>query len=338
MSHINPHEGKLLEIYIQVTNNQLITLDSRHIVLQCDDQVLDSMHPWCKVNHNLSSNVDGVYVNSLMDDVNSSTTTLAQAEKIIVDLIDKYSSRPVMLAGCTVQHDRLYLVHHMPSLASKIHYRVMDMSSVKEMVFRCGNVKAPRFRSTHRAKQDVEASIELARYYQQLLFGGMQQQHQQHQQQQQDTTFGNWGQYGDVHDQQPQSTSWAQQCINGLYHSPPSQQQQQRSSPHQSSPPLQQQQTHQSPPQVYVEAPMIRMSPLKFKTPPAQKSSSPPTSPQQTPPKFNGRGWNNKKKGVRPWGKSFFQSPSPPSDKCSIGTWRSKVLTPRESATIETKG
>lgn len=171
MTGLDVNKHRLLEIYIQVTNNHLEPLESLHIVLTCPKKELDDMDDWCKLNHGLRSQKNGLMTSSLLDDVGHSTITLEQAQVKILSLIDKYTKHAVMLAGCSVYNDRAFLIQGMPKLKDRIHYRVFDFSSLKEASSRFGiPLKIRKFRSNHRAKNDVEASIHLAKSCQNQLF------------------------------------------------------------------------------------------------------------------------------------------------------------------------
>jgi len=172
MTGLDVHQDKLLEIFIQVTNNELECYGHLHIVLACPEDILNGMGDWCKEHHSRREQKNGLLSSSLLDDVTSSTVTLAEAEIKMLQFINNYEPHDsVMMAGASVFNDRAFLVHHMPALAKRLHYRVLDVSSIKEATSRFQvRVKTPKFRSTHRARSDVMAVIELMRCYKTALF------------------------------------------------------------------------------------------------------------------------------------------------------------------------
>ena len=75
------------------------------------------------------------------------------------------------LCGNTIWQDRRFLVKYMPKLESYLHYRVIDVSSVKELIERWYEHKMPRIkRQTHRVAEDIRESIEELKYYRGKVF------------------------------------------------------------------------------------------------------------------------------------------------------------------------
>ena len=100
---------------------------------------------------------------------------LAEAERQVLAYIRKFcseGSRPP-LAGNTVATDRSFLIRDMPSLESFLHYRIVDVSSIKELSrrwFPRAYYQAPSKRGNHRALADIQESIEELRYYRETVF------------------------------------------------------------------------------------------------------------------------------------------------------------------------
>ena len=102
-------------------------------------------------------------------------TTLAMAEAQVLAYIKEHcadGSRPP-LAGNTVATDRSFLIRDMPNLEAFLHYRIVDVSSIKELSrrwFPRAYFHAPAKRGNHRALADIQESIEELRYYREAVF------------------------------------------------------------------------------------------------------------------------------------------------------------------------
>ena len=101
--------------------------------------------------------------------------TMAEAEEQVLAYIKEHcpdGSRPP-LAGNTVATDRSFLARDMPTLEAFLHYRIVDVSSIKELSrrwFPRAYFQAPAKRGNHRALADIQESIEELRYYREAVF------------------------------------------------------------------------------------------------------------------------------------------------------------------------
>jgi oligoribonuclease len=110
----------------------------------------------------------------LLDELDDGVT-MAEAEERVLAYIKEHcpdGSRPP-LAGNTVATDRSFLLRDMPELESFLHYRIVDVSSIKELSrrwFPRAYFQAPAKRGNHRALADIQESIEELRYYREAVF------------------------------------------------------------------------------------------------------------------------------------------------------------------------
>lgn len=156
----------LLEIATIITDNNLneITQGPSLVIHQPDD-VLSSMHIWCRTQHGASG---------LTQAVRESPISVEQAEQETLACIMTYCEpNTAVLAGNSVWQDRLFLQKYMPRLMHYLHYRLIDVSSIKEVVKRWypgdgrTEFKKPE---NHRALEDIRYSIEELRYYRKQFF------------------------------------------------------------------------------------------------------------------------------------------------------------------------
>ena len=135
------------------------------IVLHQPKEILDNMNEWCVTQHGLS----GLTQKSL-----ESTVTLEEAEQRVVDFVSLYCPpNKCPVAGNSVGTDVAFLRAQMPKLAQVLHYRIIDVSSIKELCRRWYPSvfsRAPKKKLTHRALDDIRESINELVYYRANVF------------------------------------------------------------------------------------------------------------------------------------------------------------------------
>ena len=160
MTGLDPEKERLLEIAVIVTGPHLTPrIEGPVWVIHQSDELLNSMDAWNKGTHGKSG---------LIDKVKASSTSEADAEAGILAFISQYvpkSSSP--LCGNTISQDRRFLVKYMPQLEAFLHYRNLDVSTLKELSRRWKPEVYASFKKQqkHTALADVHESIdELAHY------------------------------------------------------------------------------------------------------------------------------------------------------------------------------
>ena len=129
------------------------------LVIHQSDELLDKMDAWNKGTHGRSG---------LIDKVRASTLSEAQAEQQLLAFIQKYvpkASSP--LCGNTISQDRRFLVKYMPKLEAWLHYRNLDVSTLKELAKRWKPQVYSGFKKQqkHTALADVHESIDELIHY-----------------------------------------------------------------------------------------------------------------------------------------------------------------------------
>src|SRR3954462_15159712 len=156
----------LIEVAALVTDFELNVLgDGIDIIVKPPPEAIDQMNDFVRDMHaksGLSRELD-------------SGVTLEEAEDRVLAYIKEHcpeGSRPP-LAGNTVATDRAFLARDMPTLETFLHYRIVDVSSIKELSrrwFPRAYFQAPAKRGNHRALADIQESIEELRYYREAVF------------------------------------------------------------------------------------------------------------------------------------------------------------------------
>ena len=160
MSGLDPEKERLLEIAVVITGPQLTPrVEGPVIVIHQSDAVLNAMDAWNKGTHGKSG---------LIDKVKASTVTEAEAEAELLAFISRYVPRNgTPMCGNSIGQDRRFLVKYMPKLEAWLHYRNLDVSTLKELARRWKpNVySAFKKQQKHTALADVHESIEELIHY-----------------------------------------------------------------------------------------------------------------------------------------------------------------------------
>lgn len=160
MTGLDPEKERLLEIAVIVTGPHLTPrVEGPVLVIHQSDELLGKMDAWNKGTHGKSG---------LIDKVKASTVSEADAEQQILEFIKKYVPKSASpLCGNTISQDRRFLVKFMPQLEAFLHYRNLDVSTLKELSRRWKPAVYEGFKKQqkHTALADVHESIEELVHY-----------------------------------------------------------------------------------------------------------------------------------------------------------------------------
>lgn len=169
MTGLDPSTDSILSLACFVTDAQLSKLEPNgfEAIIHHDQRRLDQMDAWCTRTHSESG---------LTAACIASTMTAEQAVESLLAYIQQHvpQKRIALLAGNSIHADKSFLVKTpYDQVISHLHYRLFDVSAIKEAVRRWAPAsvleKAPQKQNKHTAKEDIEESIEEARYYRGLF-------------------------------------------------------------------------------------------------------------------------------------------------------------------------
>jgi oligoribonuclease len=167
MTGLDIGSNALIEIAALVTDSELRVLgEGVDVVIHADDDALARMQDVVREMHEHSG---------LTEAVRASTVTVAEAEQTVLDYIREYipDPRSAPLAGNSIATDRMFLARDMPELDGHLHYRMVDVSSIKELCRRWYPrvyYAKPEKGLAHRALADIEESLRELRYYRGTAF------------------------------------------------------------------------------------------------------------------------------------------------------------------------
>jgi len=166
MTGLDPETDELVEIACIVTESDLTELDSGiSLVIKPNDAPLAAMDDIVVRMHTESGLIDEI----------PNGTTLEDAQEQVLAYVRSHvpDARKAPLAGSSVYVDRGFLAHYMPELDQHLHYRLVDVSSVKELTRRWYPrvyFATPEKNGNHRALGDIRESIAELRYYRDAVF------------------------------------------------------------------------------------------------------------------------------------------------------------------------
>jgi oligoribonuclease len=167
MTGLDLTRDKLIEVAVLVTDSELNVLDpGLDLVISADDAALEDMVDVVTEMHAKSG---------LTEAVRASTLTVAEAEQQLLAYVKRFvpERRTAPLCGNSIGTDRGFLARDMPELDDHLHYRMIDVSSIKELArrwFPRVYFAQPQKGLAHRALADIIESVRKLAYYRQTLF------------------------------------------------------------------------------------------------------------------------------------------------------------------------
>lgn len=167
MTGLDPARDVIVEIATIITDDDLeIVAEGPDMVVHQPDEVLARMEPVVVDMHTKSG---------LLEAIRASTVSLDDAGDATLAFIKQYVPQPrtVPLCGNSIGTDRRFLAAQLPDIEQWLHYRSVDVSSVKELVRRwypAVRAAAPQKANAHRALDDIRESIAELRFYRERVF------------------------------------------------------------------------------------------------------------------------------------------------------------------------
>ena len=167
MTGLNLESDRLIEIAALVTDAELNVLgDGVDVVIHADDAALDGMVDVVAKMHGKSG---------LTEEVRASSIDLAAAEALVLDYVRSHvkTANTAPLCGNSIATDRGFIARDMPTLDNYLHYRMIDVSSIKELCRRWYPriyFGQPDKGLAHRALADIHESIRELMYYRRTAF------------------------------------------------------------------------------------------------------------------------------------------------------------------------
>ena len=167
MTGLDPERDTIVEIATIVTDDDLnVVAEGPDLVIHQPPEALAAMEPVVVQMHTNSG---------LLEAIAASTVTLEEAGAATLDFIRQHvpTPRTVPLCGNSIGTDRRFLVRYLPDIEEHLHYRSVDVSTVKELARRWypdALAELPRKATAHRALDDIRESIAELAYYRQRVF------------------------------------------------------------------------------------------------------------------------------------------------------------------------
>jgi oligoribonuclease len=168
MTGLDESRHVIVEIATLVTDDDLnIIAEGPNLVIHQPDEVMAQMDDFVTNMHTVSG---------LLEKIKSSTISEAEAMQQTLDFIKEHSPEPnkIPLCGNSIRTDRTFLAKYMPEIENWLHYRCVDVSTIKELVKRWNpGLEHARPKSegiTHRAMDDIRDSVAELKFYRDKVF------------------------------------------------------------------------------------------------------------------------------------------------------------------------
>lgn len=156
MTGLDPETDRIVEAAVIITNKQLEPVFEWESPVRQPPEVLDNMNDWCKHHHAASG---------LLDRIQEGITESELDDKLAEITLQYFKKKnPCVIAGNSISQDRKFIDAYLPQFSSRIHYRMLDVSSFK-IVFREMLGREFKKQNTHRALDDIRESIAELKYY-----------------------------------------------------------------------------------------------------------------------------------------------------------------------------
>ncbi len=162
MTGLDPRRHVIVEIATLITDDDLnLIAEGPDLVVHADDEQLAAMEDIVREMHTKSG---------LLPQIQTSTITLEEAGAATLAFLKEHISQPrsIPLCGNSIGTDRRFLDAHLPEIEEFLHYRSVDVSTIKELMKRWNPAllgKRPEKATGHRALDDIRESLEELRYY-----------------------------------------------------------------------------------------------------------------------------------------------------------------------------
>ncbi|MBK5224757.1 MAG: oligoribonuclease [Acidimicrobiia bacterium] len=167
MTGLDPARHVIVEIATLITNDDLeIVAEGPDLVVHATDDEMLHMDDFVRNMHTK---------NGLLPQITASTVSLADAGAATLAFLQQHipEARTVPLCGNSIGTDRRFLAVHLPEIEEYLHYRSVDVSTVKELARRWNPSvlkQVPNKETAHRALDDIRESINELRYYRETMF------------------------------------------------------------------------------------------------------------------------------------------------------------------------
>ncbi len=167
MTGLEPDRHTIVEIATLITDDQLeIIAEGPDLVIHQDPEALAAMDDFVTAMHTRSG---------LLEQIRDSTTSLEEAGELTLEFLREHIPEPrtVPLCGNSIGTDRRFLAAYMPDIENFLHYRSVDVSTIKELARRWRPTllkEVPAKKTSHRALDDIVESLDELRFYRDHFF------------------------------------------------------------------------------------------------------------------------------------------------------------------------
>ena len=167
MTGLDVERDALIEVAVVVTDGDLTIVDpGMDVLITPPAGALENMNDFVRHMHTSSG---------LLEELKTDAVSMEEATEQVLSYIKRFVPQEgkALLAGNSVSTDKMFLEANMPSVINHLHYRLVDVSSIKELAkrwYRAAFSESPEKHGGHRALADILESIQELEYYRRVLF------------------------------------------------------------------------------------------------------------------------------------------------------------------------
>ena len=164
MTGLDLSTESIIEIATIITDGELnIIAEGPNLAIKVSEELLANMDEWNTTHHTSSG---------LVERIRSEAVSLEEAIKQTCDFLEQHvEPGTAPLCGNSIHNDRAFLAKEMPEVLDLLHYRIVDVSTIKELVNRWyPDLQRYRKKEAHRALDDIIESVDELRHYREHIF------------------------------------------------------------------------------------------------------------------------------------------------------------------------
>ena len=164
MTGLNPETDEIIEIATLITDSELnIIAEGPELIINQPESRFDKMDEWNQTHHVKS----GLWGNVIKSEIN-----IEQAQNQTLDFLKEHvGHKKSPLAGNSIWQDRRFIVKYMPNIDEYLHYRLIDVSTIKELSASWyKDLRYPTKKGNHRAMDDIKESVAELKFYRENVF------------------------------------------------------------------------------------------------------------------------------------------------------------------------
>ena len=161
MTGLDPSDDRILEAAVIITDKAFNPVFEWDTPIYQEPRILETMNDWCQSHHKKSGLLDRIQDGINEKELDQKLCEIAQCHL-------RKDKKEIVLCGNSISHDRQFVQRYLPEFSKRLHYRVLDVTSLK-IIFRDLYKLEYKKKNQHLALSDIKESLEELKYYLQFI-------------------------------------------------------------------------------------------------------------------------------------------------------------------------